>query len=295
MRREAIEYLKGTYSVSLRRACGLIGLQKSSFYYEAEEPDDGELRDALKQKAVEHRRWGYRNLIEMLRRDGWKDNHKRIYRVYVEEGLQVRKRRKRWASKWRGEPLIQPTRLNEVWAMDFVADMLTGGRRLRLLPVIDVYSRECLAIEVDTSLTGQRVSRVLDQLREVRGRLPERIMVDNGPEFAGRELDRWAYENGVKLHFIQPGKPMQNGYIESFNGKFRNECLNEHWFPSVNNARQMTEDWRQSYNQVRPHSSLGKQTPAEFAALHSRLRSATPPSAGNVPNETVLQTMGGLS
>jgi putative transposase len=179
--------------------------------------------------------------------------------------------------------------------MDFLVDMLAGGRRLRLLPVIDVYSRECLAIEVDTSLTGQRVSRVLDQIREVRGGLPERIMVDNGPEFAGRELDRWAYENGVKLHFIEPGKPMQNGYIESFNGKFRNECLNEHWFPSVNNARQMTEDWRQLYNQVRPHSSLGKQTPAEFAALHSRLRSATPPSAGNVPDETVLQTMGGLS
>ena len=191
-------------------------------------------------------------------------NHKHVYRLYREEGLAVRPR-KRKRLKAARTPLGMPVRADEVWTMDFIQDALASGRKFRTLNLMDGYTREALRIEADTSLAGVRVVRVLAQLRETRG-VPERIQVDNGPEFISRVVDQWAFEQGVELHFIDPGKPTQNAHIESFNGKFRDECLNENWFMSLEEARMKIEAWRRDYNQVRPHSALGYQTPEEFAA-----------------------------
>lgn len=201
----------------------------------------------------------------LLRREGFTDNHKRIERVYREEGLQVKQRkRKRTCRSARARKVDCPTQVNERWSMDFVHDYLEGGRRLRCLTIVDDFTRECPHIEVATSISGDRVARVLDYLAWARG-LPEEIVVDNGPEFTGLAMDQWAHQHGVALHFIEPGKPMQNAYIESFNGSFRDECLNEHWFPDLADARKKIEDWRVKYNTFRPHSSLGQMTPEEFA------------------------------
>ncbi len=199
-----------------------------------------------------------------MRRERFAVNHKRVYRLYREEGLSVRRRkRKRMAGVARA-PRPIPERANHRWSMDFVSDALASGRRIRVLTVIDDFASESLATEVDTSLPGLPVARVLDRLAVERG-LPELITVDNGPEFAGRIQDAWAYAHGVGLHFIDPGKPVQNAYIESFNGRLRDECLNEHWFMSLPAARSIIETWRGDYNAVRPHSALGNRTPEEFA------------------------------
>lgn len=264
-RREAVGYLKESYRVSLRRACGLIRLQRSSFYYEARPREDQRLRQALKERASKRRRWGYRMLGLALRREGFTDNHKRIYRIYREENLQVPQRRKRRTSKYRGEKPQGASAANQRWSMDFVSDQLANGRKLRMLTIVDDFTRQCLAIEVDTSLSGWRVSRVLDRVVAQRGH-PQRIVTDNGPEFTGKALDHWAYEHKVQLDFIEPGKPVQNAFVESFNGTLRNECLNEHWFLDLPEARQMIENWRIDYNQNRPHSSLEGKTPEEFFA-----------------------------
>ena len=199
-------------------------------------------------------------LAVMLRREGFVVNHKKVYRLYREEGLAVRRRkREKLAGAERVMPSLPECR-NQCWSMDFVLDSLSEGRRIRVLTLVDNYSRECLALEVGTSLPGARVVRVLEQVSRIRGK-PKTIVVDNGPEFAGKALDAWAYENGVGLHFIAPGKPVQNVYIESFNGKFRDECLNEHWFSSIAEAESVVEAWRQDYNTVRPHSCLWYRTP----------------------------------
>jgi len=192
-----------------------------------------------------------------------KINHKRTERLYGLEKLQLRKRRRKKGASVMRITLPQPDRPNQMWTMDFVWDALTSGRRFKTLTLIDVYTRESLAIEVDTSLPAARVIRVLSRLAYQRG-LPEVISMDNGPEFISNALDAWAYERGVKLHFIEPGKPVQNGFIESFNDKFRNECLNEHCFFTIDHARKLIEDWRNEYNKERPHSSLGNLTPEEF-------------------------------
>ena len=265
MRREAAEYLKKSYVVGLRRICGLLQMARSSFYHKPAEPGDDALRAALKEAAMRRRRWGYRMLSMTLRRQGFTDNAKRIYRIYREEGLQVRQRRKRKTAKWRGERPVAAEGLNQRWSIDFMSDQLADGRKIRTLNVVDDFSRECLAIEVDTSLCGARVARVLDRVVAGRGR-PARIVLDNGPEFTGQQLDRWAYEHRVELAFIQPGKPVQNAFVESFNGTMRNECLNEHWFLNLTDAREIIENWRIDYNLNRPHSSLGGMTPTEFAA-----------------------------
>jgi len=205
-------------------------------------------------------------LAVLLRREGFTDNHKRIERVYREEGLQVKKRkRKRTCRSTRTRQIDVPDQPNQRWSMDFVHDGLADGRRLRCLTIIDDYSRECPHLEVATSISGERVARVLDYLAWSRG-LPEEIVVDNGPEFASLAMDRWAYQNGVSLHFIEPGKPNQNAFIESFNRSFRDECLNDNWFINLADATRKIEKWRLEYNRFRPHSSLGDQTPAEFVA-----------------------------
>ena len=275
-RRKEVEYLHATYAVSLRRACGLMNMSGSSFYYQAKGHDDQALRKALRAAAAKRRRWGYRMLTVLLRRQGFEDNHKRIYRVYREEGLQVpMRRRKRKGGRWRGEKPVAPGGPNVRWSMDFMSDQLAGGRKIRTFNIVDDYTRECLAIEVDTSIGGHRVCRVLDRLVAERDH-PKRLLSDNGPEFTGKALDRWGYEHCVELQFIQPGKPVQNCFVESFNGTFRDDCLNEHWFASLEEAREIAENWRVDYNTVRPHSSLGQMTPREFAASAQTPLRATP-------------------
>lgn len=199
----------------------------------------------------------------LLQREGWEINHKRVYRIYRAEGLLVRRRKRKRMGTTDRPTLATPTGLNQRWSMDFISDALSTGQKFRSLNIVDDYNRECLAAEVDTSLTGVRVVRVLERLGEERG-LPQTVVLDNGPEFAGRALDVWAYAQGVNLHFIAPGKPVQNAFIESFNGKMRDECLNEHWFMSLREARQIIEDWRRDYNEVRPHAALANRTPKEF-------------------------------
>lgn len=265
-RRTAADRLRESYPVSAERVCGLIGLERSSYYYRPKKRDDGSLRKALKKKAAERRRFGYRRLQVMLRREGCKVNHKRIYRIYREEGLQIAKRKRKQTAKWRGEFSVKPQRANERWSMDFVQDSLAGGRRIRILNVADDFTRECLAAEVDTSLPGLRVTRVLDRIIERRGK-PDRLVMDNGPEFAGKALDAWACGRGIRLEFIEPGKPVQNAYMESFNGRMRDECLNDNWFISLKHAREIIEAWRIDYNCCRPHSSLDNRTPAEYAEM----------------------------
>jgi len=200
-------------------------------------------------------------------------NHKRTERIYRAAGLTLKKRKKlKKRTGVQRTTLTWVTRSNERWAMDFMADNLSDGRRLKILTIVDEYSRECPAIEVDTSINGMRVTQILDRLAFFRG-LPATLVVDNGPEFAGKDLDEWAYRRGVTLHFIDPGKPVQNSYGESFNGRFRDECLNEHWFRTLNDAREVVEAWRIDYNEVRPHSSLKGMAPAEFARRYEEQQS----------------------
>jgi putative transposase len=268
--------MQQAYRRSERRACRLLGLSRSSCRYQPRRPEVQALRQQLRELAAERRRFGYRRLAVLLRREGWAVNWKRVYRVYRQEHLQVGKRpRKRGVSQPR-LPLTLPHGPNERWSMDFMTDSLATGRRFRTLNVVDDYTRECLRIEVDTSLGGERVARVLEELSRQCGG-PQVIVVDHGPEFTSQALDRWAYRRGVQLHFIAPGKPAQNAYVESFNGKFRDECLNEHWFADLEEAREKIETWRQDYNQRRPHSALGYRTPEEFAA-QIEARRASPPT-----------------
>lgn len=284
-KREAVREVTGTFAVSLRRACGLMQISMSSYFYQPKPPADEALRDALKKAAAKRRRWGYRMLTESLRRDGFTDNHKRIYRIYREEGLQVPMRKKRKAALWRGEKPEPSSHRNDRWSMDFMSDQLADGRRIRTLNVVDDHTRECLAIEVDTSLSGHRVCRVLDRLVSERGH-PKRIITDNGPEFTSKILDRWAYEHCVELQFIEPGKPVQNAFVESFNGTMRNECLNEHWFLGLEDAQVLIEAWRIDYNTQRPHSSLGGKPPGEFAvAAQTPLRPRRSAASACAPSE----------
>lgn len=267
-RREAASYLRQTYGVSERRAGRALGIGNSSLRYRSRRPAAEELRRRLRELAAERPRYGYQRLWALLRREGWGVNHKRVYRLYVEEGLKLRKRRRRARAQVERVPLLAPTAADERYSMDFMRDTLADGRVFRTLNIVDDYTRECLAIEVDTSLPGARVVRVLERLAAA-GRRPLHIVVGNGPEFVSKAVDQWAARSGVNLRFIVPGKPMQNGYIESFNGKFRDECLSQHWFISLEEARSVSEEWRIDYNERRPHRSLQHLTPAEFAAKSS--------------------------
>jgi len=220
-------------------------------------------------------RFGYRRLHVLLEREGVVVNHKRVHRIYQEAALQVRRRRRKRLTRAERMPLPTASQRLARWSMDFTTDTLADGRNFRTLNIVDDFTRECVAIEVDRSLPGLRVVRVLDRLHAAVG-LPQTIVVDNGPEFAGRTLDAWAYAHGVTLRFIRPGKPIENAYVESFNGKFRDECLNEHWFVSLADAKAAIEDWRLDYNTVRPHSSLAGRTPTQFAAVTEGARRLTP-------------------
>ena len=234
------------------------------YRYKPKPDNDDHIRKRLRELAEQRKRFGSPRLHIMLKREGLVVNHKKTERLYREEGLALRRKRKRKRAAGIRVVMAPPQRINKRWSMDFVTDNIVTGRRFRALTIVDDYSRECPAIEVDTSLGGRRVVSVLDRLSETRG-LPEVITIDNGPEFAGKALDEWAYRKGVKLNFIRPGKPIENAFVESFNGRFRDECLNTNWFLSVKHAREVIEEWRRDYNEVRPHSSLKGNTPREYA------------------------------
>ena len=264
-KRDAVGWLRQAQKTSLRRACRLIDLSTATWRYQRRgRRDNRELLARLQAHAAVRPRYGYRRLRTLVAREGVTANHKRVHRVYREAGLQVRRRQRKRLTRRERVPLPLPSGPRERWSMDFMADTLSDGRGFRTLNIVDDFTRECVAIEVDRSLPGARVVRVLERLRATVG-LPKVIVTDNGPEFAGRTLDAWAYANHVELRFIRPGKPIENAYVESFNGKCRDECLNEHWFVSLADAQALIEAWRIDYNTVRPHSALKGCTPEQFA------------------------------
>lgn len=278
-RRELVDFFVESMELSERLACELAGLSRSVRRYQGRREPDLELRCELKKLASERPRFGYRRLGCLMRRRGIVVNHKRLWRIYREEGLVVRrKRRKRVAAAAR-EAMPTLTGPNQRWSMDFMSDSLKDGRTLRVLNVVDDWSRLCPVMEVDLSLSAQRVVRALELAGERHG-LPKSIVMDNGPEFTSRVLDQWAHEHGIELIFIRPGKPIENAYAESFNGRVREECLNQHWFESVDHARELCEAWREDYNTIRPHSSLGGLSPEQFLQPGHEAQTPHAPAAG---------------
>lgn len=258
------------FSLSERRACRLVGLSRDSYRHPPEaDADTLALKQAIVEVAHARRRFGYRRIHDMIRPQFPGVNHKRVYRLYKEANLAVKKRRKSKRPANDRVPLQIAQAPNEVISMDFVSDSLANGRRLKCLTVADDFSHECVLLHVDYGISGQYVTRLLDQVAMFRG-YPKAIRTDNGPEFTSRAFMCWTQRHGIRHILIQPGRPMQNGYIESFNGKFRDECLNEHWFETLPQAREIITAWRKDYNEVRPHSSLGRIPPASFAALHRK-------------------------
>lgn len=261
-RRRVVEHLKSR-KVSERRACRILGFSRSAMWRPLQGRDDATLRSELKSLAEKYPKYGCPTLHDMLRTAGHVENHKRTYRIYCEEGLQVRTKRRKKLFRPR-VPMVVPSAPNERWSVDFVSDQLANGRRFRVFNVVDDFSREVILQVVDFSISGARLARELDQIAERRP-LPQRIVMDNGPELTSKAMFFWSQRTGVKLHFIQPGKPTQNAFVESFNGKFREYCLNLNWFASLDDARSTIEAWRHHYNHERPHRSLGKMPPAVFA------------------------------
>ncbi len=251
------------YQLSENRACGLIGITRWINRYQSRRDPQTELRMRIRELAGSRVRYGYRRIAVLLRRQGWKVNTKRVYRLYRQEGLQVRTTKRGKRAAHTRVPLPQPVRPNQHWSMDFVSDRLADGRWFRILTIIDQYTRECLCVYADRSQTGEKVVQHMKRLVSLRG-APESITTDNGSEFAGQAMDAWAHQQGVQLDFIRPGRPVQNGYIESFNGRLRDECLNGEIFFNLADAREKLERWRRDYNQKRPHSALADRTPEEF-------------------------------
>lgn len=266
-RRQVVTYLVTHHRLSERRACRLTHLHRATMRYRAQPRDQDLVPERLRALAQERPRFGYRRLTVLLRRELGPVNHKRVYRLYRAAGLSVRRRsRKRIAATAR-PTAAAPTTIGIAWSVDFTHDTLASGRRFRTLNIIDRVSRLCHAIEVDTSLPSARVIQVFERVAALVGH-PQEIRVDNGPEFISQALDGWAYQRGITLDFTRPGKPTDNGHIESFNGKFRDECLNQQWFVSLADARRLIEDWRLDYNEVRPHSALGNLTPQAYSQHH---------------------------
>lgn len=276
-RRGVVRGVQAAYGISERRAIRFTGFPRATIRYRTVRPlkEEMELRSRLRKLAEEHTRWGYRILHTLLLREGWRVNRKRVQRLYREEGLAVRRRRRKSRVV---RPRVQRPHLSgpaERWSLDFVSDTLSCGRTFRCLTILDEFSRECIALYPAFSIPAVRVIEVLEQIRAVRG-LPDTFVLDNGSEFRSRAFDAWAYARGVTLEFIQPGKPVQNCFIESFNGTLRDDCLNRHWFLTLADARRTLAAWRDIYNTVRPHSSLGGLTPTEFRLKHEH--PGTPPT-----------------
>jgi putative transposase len=263
-RRQAVAHLCQNHQVSQRRACEVISVDRSSVRYRSVRPDDAIVRVRLRELAAVRRRFGYRRLLILLRREGLRMNHKKLRRLYQEERLQVRRRNGRKRALGTRSPMALPQGPNQRWSLDFLSDTLIDGRRFRILAVVDDFTRECLALVADTSLSGHRVVRELDAVIARRGR-PSSIVSDNGTEFTSMAMLRWAQQAQVAWHYIAPGKPTQNAFVESFNGKLRDELLNETLFTSLAHAREALADWRSDFNTVRPHSGVGGLTPALYA------------------------------
>jgi putative transposase len=263
-RREAVIHLGTTHEMSERRACRVIGVDRTSIRYRAKRPDDAELRARLRALAQERRRFGYRRLHVLLRREGCLVNRKRVQRLYQEERLMVRRRSGRKRALGVRAPMPAAARPNACWSLDFVHDQMTDGRRFRVLAVVDNCTRECLALVPDTSISGVRVARELDRIIAWRGR-PDAVTSDNGTELTSNAILKWADDTQVVWQYIQPGKPTQNAYSESFNGRLRDEKLNETLFRSLSQTRTELDEWRVDYNHHRPHSQIGWLTPSEYA------------------------------
>lgn len=266
VRRDLVTQIMDEYQVSLRRACALMLLATSCWYYKSKENPVNEVLTArIREIAYTRIRYGFWRIYVVLRREGWFVNHKRVHRLYKLEGLNLRSKRPRRsraaAHRLDRFDIVRP---NQQWSMDFVTDHLLDGRRFRALTVVDNFTRRCLALHAGGSIRGQDVVEIVSRLCEQIGQTPERIQVDNGSEFISKAMDHWAYENKVTLDFSRPGKPTDNPYIESFNGSFRDECLNLHWFLTIDDVREKFEAWREEYNSYRPHSSLGDLTPDEY-------------------------------
>ncbi len=261
-----MQHVRQAYRLSERRACGLMGITRWTHRYQSQRDPQNELRQRLRELAGSRPRYGYRRLTVLLRREGWQVNTKRVYRIYREDELGVRTAKRRKRTTHLRVPLPTATCPNQRWSMDFVSDRLADGRWFRILTVVDQYTRECVCAFADRPQTGEKVVEQMKRLAAVRG-LPESITADNGGEFAGRAMETWAYPNGVQIDLIRPGKPVENGYIESFNGRLRDECLNGEIFFNLADARQKLDRWRADYNEHRPHSSLADHTPAEFARM----------------------------
>lgn len=262
-RKPVTHYLISVFGLSERQACRLSGISRTGYRYQSEGSKDHVLRARLKELAAQYTRYGYKLLHELLKAEDLVINKKRTYRLYTEEGLQVRTKKRKKLSR----PMLVmdiPKSANKCWSMDFVSDQLANGRRFRVLNVVDNYTREVLGQLTDYSISGVRVARFLTQLSETRGK-PETIICDNGTEFTSKAMFFWSKETSVKLGFIQPGKPTQNAFVESLNGKFRDNCLNQHWFRTIEEARYEIAQWRHHYNHERPHSSLDYMTPVAFA------------------------------
>jgi putative transposase len=263
-KRKAVAHVVAVHGMSQRRACEVLAVDRSSIRYRSIRPDDAIERAAMKAVAAERRRFGYRRIHIMLERQGIVMNLKKLRRLYREERLQVRKRGGRKRALGTRRPMVVPRAANERWSLDFISDALTDGRRFRVLAVVDDFTRECLALVADTSLSGARVVRELDAVIARRGR-PGTIVSDNGTEFTSTAILSWSQRTQIAWHYITPGKPMQNGFIESFNGRFRDELLNEVLFSTLTDARTQIAAWKEDYNRQRPHSALGNLPPAEFA------------------------------
>ena len=262
--RKAVEHVRQLFAISERRACSILSVDRTSMRYAHRRSDDGDLRSRLRELALERRRFGYRRLGIMLAREGIVMNHKKLLRLYREENLRVRRRRGRKRAMGTRAPMTLPQAPNQRWSLDFVSDTLVCGRRFRMLAVVDDFTRECLALVADTSLSGARVGRELDAIIAARGR-PLMIVSDNGTELTSLAILRWTQDRRIEWHYIAPGKPQQNGYVESFNGRLRDECLNETLFASLSHARSVLCNWRDDYNHVRPHSGIDGLTPADAA------------------------------
>ena len=277
-KRNAVAHAREKFGLSERRACSLIGVARRVVRYEPTRLDDAGLRVRLRELAGERRRFGYRRLGYLLAREGLVPNHKKLLRIYREEGLKVRRRGGRKRALGTRAPMTMPQGPNQRWSLDFVSDAFACGRRFRILCVVDDFTRECLALVADTSLSGARVARELDGVLAARGK-PLTVVSDNGTELTSTSILRWSQERHIEWHYIAPGKPTQNAFVESFNGRLRDECLNETLFTSLAHARSILAAWKHDYNTVRPHSKLGGRTPAEISCQRGR---------GHAPNPVAM-------
>jgi putative transposase len=275
-KREMVDHVRGAWQVSIRRACRAVPVDRSTYHYRSKRSGQAALGKRIKEIAQTRVRYGYRRIHVLLLREGWRVNHKRVCRLYREQGLQLRNKspKRRVKAQLRADR-SSATAPNQIWAMDFVHDQLFDGRKIRILTVVDTFTRLSPAIDVRHSYRGSDVVATLDQAARELG-YPKTMRLDNGPEFVSKEPDLWAFLHDVTLDFSRPGKPTDNAFIESLNGKFRAECLNTHWFMSLDEARRTCEAWRRDYNEVRPHSALGNEVPA---ALHRATRNPGPPGA----------------